>query len=452
MAEKTKGIDSDETMPKEEFLQVVEEWAALPSIHQLPNGLKLIWATPEIVIMSERIRQHKDDRVTGEITISHGIGKTSKTHLHRADFNFKSTTTRTQLIKLLKSRHYNADWTGIMEQLCSYVLEWVREGEPVIELDTTKEYAPPEYLLYPLLLKNEPNVIFGDGESGKSLLALLLTLMIQLPYRHNDLGLTTLKETTQVLYLDWETNKDTSGWRYKCLANGFGLPPMLLHYRRCNHTLADDIEAISNIAAENKIQCIIIDSIAAAAGGDVNTTIVADEFYKAIRKLKVTSLLLGHTSKDKSAGDDKTLYGSAFFTNYARMIWWARRTSIEGGDDISIGLYHRKANFTKRHTPLGFKFVFKKKERKIIVTSIDMTSELLLPVDMSLPDKVWKALKKHGALTAGEIAREIEAPRSSVNTILSRMKMKQQVIALSGHTWGLPAKEGTMPLEEVNNE
>ena len=66
---------------------------------------------------------------------------------------------------------------------------------------------------------------------------------------------------------------------------------------------------------------------------------------------------------------------------------------------------------------------------------------------MSLPDKIWNTLKSKGMLTAGEIAREIQAPRNSVNTILGRLKGKQQVMSLAGHKWGLPTKEYMTEME-----
>ena len=419
-----------------------------PLVLELPNGLKLGWGDDEVKIEVTRLHAHKDDKVSGEIRIKHGMFKTPERKLHTALFNFNSTTTRAHLARALEAKVDSVDWSETLEQLCDIVMEYVRMGEPSVLLQTETEYTPPEYLLYPVLLQNEPNVIFGDGESGKSILSLILTLMVQLPHTHNTLGLTPIDASTKVLYLDWETNDNTTGWRYKCLSAGLDLPPMELEYRRCSHTLYDDIDAISRLISETGAKLIIIDSVAAAAGGDTNTTTVANEFYGALRRLKVTSLLLGHTSKDKSKDTEKTLYGNAFFTNYARMIWHAVRVSAPGADTISVVLHHQKANYTKHHTPIGFNINFNQGIGRITVSALDTLSDYPTPIDMGLSDRIWQALHR-GSMTAGELARSAGANRVTVDVTLLQMKRAGDVIALPGLRWGLQSEEYNAKLVET---
>jgi len=412
-------------------------------VKPLYNGLKMTWtkhiAEEEIIVIEvTRLHQHKEGKLEGEIAVSHGKYKTSLRLLHRALFNFNSTTTRASLSKALNVRCDTVDWVEVLEQACGHVLEHVRTGEPSQLLSTETDFTPPEYLLYPILLKDEPNVIFGDGESGKSLTALMLALMVQLPYTHNKLGLTPTRDVTKVLYLDWETTGNTTGWRYKQLTRGFELPPMEIEYRHCEHPLYDDLEAVARLVRGKNISCVFIDSIGAAAGGDINSTVVANEFYAALRKLKVTSVCLGHTSKNKENASEKTLYGNAFFTNYARMVWRSVRTSTEGGDTISVALHHRKANYTKHHAPIGFKFTFTPTDIK--VESIEVETDTIDVSEFGLNQRIYEVLKR-GSMTAGEIARAVEAPRRTVDTTLGRMKKEKAVVNHEGFRWGLPVRE-----------
>jgi hypothetical protein len=401
-------------------------------------GLRLTWEAEEIKIEVSRLHQHKDGRTTGEINITHGLfGHEIKT-LHRAQFNFGSTASRTQLEKVLVSLQ-KADWKTILQEMCSHTIDFLRKGEPVELINTEQTYEPPQYLLYPIILKNEPNIIFGEGESAKSLLAELFAICIELPLVKNEFGLTTNEKSTRTLYLDWETNRETIGWRFQCLIKGLDLPYLELNYRRCYQTLSDDIDAISNAIAEVDAKCIIVDSIAAASGGDINSAEVALNFFAALRKLKISSILIAHTAKDNlSTGNKKTVFGSAFYHNYARSVWQTKKTTDEGEDDISVGLFHRKGNFSKRFPPIGFSFNFN--EDKIYVHPQDIKKDSNLLQEASLSTRIIELLKG-GAKDINDMAEELGSSKETISVVLSRLKSRGSITKTEGHKWGLLAKE-----------
>jgi len=382
-----------------------------------------------------RARQHtRDGTVTGEIAVRSGINGTSKL-LHQAQFNFSSTTTRKTLQKTLEERVHdpNIDWYVAIEQMCHYVVEWMRQGEPVRLLNTEEQFTKPEHLIYPFLLKDQPNVLYGLGESAKSLMASVFAIVMLLPWQDNPLGLIPGNKSVVPLVLDWETYHDEYGWRLQCLTKGLKLPYIEVPYRRCALPLADDLEAIQKVIREVKAGCIIVDSVAAASGGDLNAADVAIRLFTAIRQLNVSSVLIAHTAKDQE-GKKHSIYGSAFFNNYARQVWYMKRENDDDPDEIRVGLFHEKHNNTKPHPPVGFKFVFC--DGATIVEKSDIRDSYDMIQELSAGSRIL-ALLKGGAMKPAAITEELGIPQSTTRMNLKRLKQRHVVIALEDGSYGL---------------
>lgn len=405
---------------------------AKPSINEAPGIYTLEWAEDSIKVVTSKVRQHRDGKVTGEIWIT-TTATNSHSHLHQAQFNFSSTQARTSLAKVMAGKYSNANWGNVLEQLCFYVLAWVRQGEPVLELSADGDFKPPEYLLYPVLLKDEPTIIFGEGESAKSLIGLLFSIIIGLPWVDNPFKLQTLNAPSKILYLDWETSKAEIGWRLKCFREGLDLPNLSINYRRCALPLADDMEQIHEMIQKTNSNFLIVDSIAAASGGDVNSAEVALRFFSALRQLKITSLLIAHTAKNAD-GKARTVYGSAFYFNSARSVWLVKRVSETDETEINVGLFHKKHNNSQGFKPIGFKMMFNEHKTTVELQDVKQVGEFLQ--ETSLPTRITELLK-NGAAPAGEIAEALEAGKESTRSTLNRMKQRSQVIKI-GNNWGLP--------------
>ena len=78
-------------------------------------------------------------------------------------------------------------------------------------------------------------------------------------------------------------------------------------YRRCHQPLADDLPAIQRIVSQSHIRLIIIDSLAIAAGGELERPETATRIFAAIRALRVSTLTVAHPQKKP---EDKTIFGS----------------------------------------------------------------------------------------------------------------------------------------------
>jgi len=214
-----------------------------PSCTERPGVLEVAWPDTEVLIEVTGVRSHtREQRVTGELVVYRVVdGKRS--HVWRTTHNFLSGRAKSLLVKEMASERFpGPDWKVMVEQLSEHVLEWVRRGEEVRILSTEQEFTRPEHLLYPVLLKGQPNVVFGEGESAKSIMALVFALILLLPEHEYDLGLTPGQRPVRTLVLDWETTPDEYGWRMQCLQRGLELPYVEMPYRRCAMPLADDLE------------------------------------------------------------------------------------------------------------------------------------------------------------------------------------------------------------------
>jgi len=411
-----------------------------PKITERPGIYSLTWEDQAIIIEVVRARQHNSDgRITGEVAVK-AVIEGKPTLLHQAQFNFSSTTTREKLRKALEGRANGIDWYGIIEQLCYYVVEWQRRGEPVEMISTADNtYEPPQYLLEPALLEGHPNILYGEGGSGKTTLAELFALCILLPEWANPLGLMPRRSTTTPLILDWEGGQDMHGWNLGCMVRGMGLPHVEMPYRRCHRPLADDIEDITKAVHEHDAGCIIIDALGQAAGGDLNSTESPTRFFAALRSLKVSSIIIAHTSKDEQKR--KTVYGNVHFTNYARNVWLVRKDTQDDPDEIRVGMFHRKYNYTGEHKPLAFEFQYG--HDTITVQRTDIRDSWDIAVELSTGTRMLDLLRD-GALKPEQVAKQLDVKPATVRQTCKRLKRRGMVVLLEDGRYGLPAFVGAL--------
>ncbi|HUU63188.1 MAG TPA: AAA family ATPase [Dehalococcoidia bacterium] len=398
-----------------------------PSVTEGIGFINYAWSELGLRVLAER---YTDDGYA-ELSFYSGNGS-SESLLHTTRVNLMATPTMTSLVKRLEKNSADIPWTDILTFITGKTLEIARRGEPAIEIwPSENDNLTPDYLLEPILYMNHPAVIFGDYGSLKSLAALVIGYIVQLPYHDNDLGLITRTESTLCLYLDYEDDAGSFRRRWSALEKGFGKGAMPILYRRMTGTLSDSIEQLQRIIHDKNISLIIVDSLGPAARGNLNDPEPAIKYHAALRQLGVTSLTLAHTSKDQLT-KRRTIFGSVFFTNLARSVWECRAEQETGEDEAIISLKHTKANLSRLHPPLGYRFTFT--DNSITVVKADLRDTGLsgeLPLSLRIKD-----LLRGGALTVKEIAEALEANEASVRTITNRLSKKGYLIKV-GESWGL---------------
>ena len=361
-----------------------------------------------------------------ELSFFSGNGA-DKVLLDQNRVNLLSASAKHAQVKKLERLRDDVPWDDALTWVTNLTLETARQGEPVETIWASEEDTlTATYLLEPILYLNHPTVIFGDYGSLKSLFALAIGYIVQLPYSDNKLKLITAKQSTPCLYLDYEDDRLNFKKRWSAIEKGFGIKaamPML--YRRMTTPLADSMESLQQIIADENIKFLIVDSLGPAARGNLNDTEPAIKYHEALRKLLtnekvgITSLTLAHCSKDQFTRK-RTIFGSVFFTNLARSVWECKAEQEAGEDEAVISLKHAKANLSRLHPTLGYRFTFT--DNSVTIAKSDL-KDTGLANELSLSLRI-KNLLRAGAMTVKEIAEALDAKEDSVRTTLHRMAGK----------------------------
>ena len=417
----------------EERLAASTDGNERPIIKPSLDGLTFIWRDYQLLVDAERFGHDGQ----AELTFWHD-NSDYRQLLVKKRVNLLSVSSTTNLVRLLQGASAELNfvpWYWVMECLNFAIIKEARQGEPVETIwPSEDDDLMPAYLLEPILYLNHPTVIFGDYGSVKSTFALVVGYITQLPHPDNNLGLTTLKESTRCLYLDYEDDPLSFRKRWGAIQRGFGIKAsMPIEYRRMTTTVADSIDSLQQIKKDKDIKLLIVDSLGPAARGNLNDPEPAIRYHEGLRRLGITSLTLAHNAKDPLT-KKRTIFGSVFFTNLARSVWECRSAQETGEDEAIISLKHAKANLSKLHLPLGYKFTFT--DKAITIAKADLRDTGLsgqLPLSAQI-----KNLLRSGAMPVKDIADTLDANEGSVKTTLNRLAKKEITVKV-GELWGLKA-------------
>lgn len=402
-----------------------------PICRKLGTKEEFYWETDHVHVTLDRINEHSDGRITSEAQFKTDL-EGIPPHILQTQINLLSSRAKKDLIKDLSERFPSADWFSIIEQLCFYGLQLYREGEPVKEVWGLENVPQPEFLISPLLYKDKPTLLFGEGSSGKSYLALTLALFTQLPYLDNPLGLKPKQAIP--LYLDYESDLEDFERRLSSLIKGLGIPNTPILYRESTLPLVEDIDQIQQIVAENNVSFVIIDSLGVASGNNsLNDATTATSFFSALRRLKVTTLILTHVAKDMDTRKTSP-FGSVFFINLSRNVFQIQRQQDEGESVINLALFHKKNNQGPLLPPRGFKITFEREKTIIKKQEVEDIPEFM--ESLSLKSRIT-ALLKEGKASTKDIAEELDTSEASIRKTLNRGK---GLFVKVGIDWGLLEK------------
>jgi len=420
----------------------------MPKITELINGYSFVWSELALTAKVTRLRMPSDGQVKGELEIRHTNSNSKDTILLvPTSFNFSSEPTRRKYAKDLANK-LNLDqpieWQEIFDYLSQQVQELARSGEIYEEVYPDKKATIPEQLVEGIIYKGVQNIIYGEKGTLKSTLAYLLGMTLALPWRDNPLDLTVSSRSVKSLVLDWETEKTIFQYCMTRLQTGMGIPLCTLYYRRCALPLADDIEPIQKYVEATGAEMLIIDSLGAAAGGErgeLKGPESALVFNSALRKIKtksgpITSLILGQTTKpyeDKKRG----LYGSVYFTYYARNIFELCRGEGDYDNPSHVALFHRYCNLGRKLLPMGLCAEFDEKEDSINIER-EAVSISEFAEKVSTASRIYDMLKS-GSMSQKDLKENLGASYQSVGQALRRLA-RQEKVQKVGEKWGLSQK------------
>jgi hypothetical protein len=374
--------------------------------------------------------------ITAELLVTSAIHGA----IHWGRLNLLSTPARAGLVKTLERTAPVAPWALVLERACRLTALHVRAGAPVVCL-MPRRAPTTRHVIAKLVLAGETNVLFGDGGSGKSLLALALAVAAStgtpLPG-----GLVPTAPPRRVLYLDYESCQEEHEDRLAGLLAGLEVteaPPIL--YRQMVRPLADDAAFLRAEISQHAIDLVIVDSLAPACGAEPEGADAAVRTFTALRSFgPVTRQVIAHVSKagaDQRTGPTRP-FGSVFVQNLARNVWEVRKAD-DDSEHLVLGLYHRKFNSGRRLPPFGLRI-----ETDAATTTLhahDMGREPDLVARASLTQRLLTALRP-GAFTTAELTASVGGPELSVRRALERLREKGHVVSLPDTKpmkWGLHA-------------
>ena len=436
----------DEIKTEETAQQFIPE---RPFIDELPGGFRLRWVYSDIEFAA--YVTHITDKAMAEVTWFYSLPDSADKEtllLSSTRIDFLAPTQRASHAKQLREIGYLemfvqfADWERKVNDIALAVVQHSRKDMPAVEvlIDDGIPLAA-EYVVKPILYKDAPNVIFGDYGSYKSVTAMILAYIVQLPYPDNELDLVPGQEkATNCLWLDYEGQPVSFKQRWAAIQHGFHLdipedhpPQMPILYKEMTVPVHDAVESLQYEMTENHIGMLIIDSLGPAAGGNLNDPEPAIRYHQALRTLGGTSLTLAHNSKDLNTGT-KSIFGSVFFSNLARSIWQCKAEKEPMDSRGIISLKQIKASLSQLHSTIGFTLDFNEASNKITVTKSDLR-DTGLATELTLSVRIKNELRT-GAMTIKELASALEGNEGSIRTAVNRLSDKE-VVTKVGEAWGL---------------
>ena len=383
---------------------------------RLPHRFELLaedryrLVVPEIsaIIEVDRLRRERGELI-GELAVRctlPGVRSYDGT-VSIADFNLSSARARSERARLLTGRTdpktHDIDWTGYLEELCQRVLDAERAGQPAVDLRTLERPGPDDTIKLDglRLPRRHPTIIFGDGGSAKSYLALYVLARLR-------------QKGLNVALFDWELAGEDHRERLERLFS-IGMPKIF--YARCQRPLIYEADRLLRIIRDERIDYAVFDSIAFACDGAPESAEIASRYFQGLRKLGVIgSLHIAHITK--SEGGDQKPFGSVFWHNGARATYFVKLVeSSPDGKILSVGLFNRKANLSGLYPPTGYQIKFT--DTRCYFEPSDPAETPELAEKMTLRERMYQSLKT-GALTVDDLADKLDAKPDTIRKTVKR--------------------------------
>ena len=367
--------------------------------------------------------------------------------------NLLSNRSVTDIAKRLKS-YNDIVWEDILTMVTAHTVDEMRKGEPVVDVGMEPETMALDYLLTPILERNQPTTIYASGASAKTMVADAIAVAVQS-------GVVLFENAPQpwvptqgnVLYLDWEASYREHSRRVWAIKQGLKKNGVAItgntnfKYRFCTQPLANELAVIQKIISENEIVLTIIDSQMPASGLGQDIGQVATAFYNAVRRLRCTTLIIDHKSKsDIYKGEDSVgQIGSVVKYNRSRSVFELWKSPHVSSNYIELSLRHKKFNEGRLLDDTGIRIQFNKNENNILESVEFIYINPLDSPDLagttSLVDRIDYIL--NSPMTTDEITEEVnsasdrKSKKDTVRTTLNKYaKGDNPRFVKLGERWG----------------
>ena len=347
--------------------------------------------------------------------------------------NLLSSSSRESLIRQLKTRTKEVNWSMALDQITNLVSTSLDDAGSGIDM---RYYKPSDekqgWAIRPFVQDKSATLVFGTGGEGKSTLvvAMLLSCASGRAFLPNiDPG-----APAAVLFADWEDSEAQFYQTCSALLNGMGMTwddvLMPVVYRHFAGSLGDYTDVISDEIARHNIEVLAIDSLVASSGSEhsPNDAEAARVWHQVVSSFGIASIGITHIAKN-STNKDGTPFGSVFYFNLARSIFQVSR-EVESEHSSVLAVAHRKGNNTGIMKTMGLRAEFESDEfdraTKITYSEADLNTTEVLATKLSVTDRILYAIKDI-AMEPKEIAEELDIPSNTVRQALLRAKERKLV-------------------------
>lgn len=366
----------------------------------------------------DRVRRDRFGALRGELTVRCELAGARAVDgvLYGADFNLSDGRLGAELGRQLaqRARSGKIDWVWLIEELCLRVRESERAGSPAVLLRDIPKPPPNDFLDVDglRLPRRHPSIIFGDGGAAKSYIALHLAGHLA-------------KRGLRVAVFDWELSGEDHRDRLERLF-GSDMPPVV--YLRCHRALVHEVDRLSRIAHDERLDFAIYDSVAFACDGPPEAAEVAAAYFRAVRSIGIGSLHVAHVSKAENA--DQRPFGSAFWHNGARSTWFAKLAeAAPGTDSITVGLFQRKTNLGPLQPAVGFTVRFG--EERTEFKRVNLVAVEGLADKLTIFERMAGILRG-GARSIPDLAEELGAKTDTVLKTVQRWEKSGRLVRFPG--------------------
>ena len=350
--------------------------------------------------------------------------------------NLLSSSSRESLIRQLKTRTKEVNWSMALDQITNLVSTSLDTAEAAIDMRYYKPKGDKAgWSIRPFVQDKSASLVFGTGGEGKS--TLVVAMLLSKATGRSFIPNTDSGAPAGVMFADWEDNEDSFYTTCNALLAGMDMTwddvLMPVVYRHFAGALGDYTDAISDEIHRNNIELIAIDSLVASSGSEhsPNDAEAARVWHQVVSSFGIASIGITHIAKN-SANKDGTPFGSVFYFNLSRAIFQVSR-EVESEHSSVLAVAHRKGNNTGIMKTMGLRAEFESDEydraTKITYSEADLNTTEVLATKLSVTDRIVYAIKDI-AMEPKEIAEELDIPANTVRQALLRAKARKMVVLL----------------------
>lgn len=240
-------------------------------------------------------------------------------------------------------------WTGLLNKACRLLTQSFTNQVSAVDITEIPLSYDQLYRIDDVVPEGQLTTLFGLGGGGKTQTALSMAacLLLGVPW----LGKPVLR-CESLLFVDYEADGPTVRRRLQRIMDGFGeaIAPGSFHYFAAGGIpFPAQVRRIKREAQRVGASVIIVDSAAAACGGEPERADSALGMLNAVKIIGLTCILIAHVRKPE-VGSEKSIqwkmmpFGSAFWHNNTRGSWYLEGTQQEGDSETHVAMFNRKMN------------------------------------------------------------------------------------------------------------